>query len=185
MTGVSRNNPVPFQELIDLSIDMMHKIPPRNLLNLARRYYDEVTLQPLMVESSSIAMLQPPPSWALMTYIDSDWVLRQRVHKETGKTKLNRHQRKNRSKFGKGNDFRGNSTSSTVLVKPSREAIIASGTGPDGYAEARRLHKKRRLMGCSAAILVLAVVVAIVKNSSRGSLLPTDEVSIVQDGRIL
>lgn len=46
---------VPFQELIDLSISLMHKIPPRNLINLAKRYHTQITLQPLLAQSSSIA----------------------------------------------------------------------------------------------------------------------------------
>ena len=81
-----------------------HKIPPRNLIHLARRYHSEITLRPLMAKSSSIALLQPPPAWALASSIASDRVLRQKwMRDEFGSTstttsKLNRHQRKNRLK---------------------------------------------------------------------------------------
>lgn len=81
-----------------------HKIPPRNLIHLARRYHSEITLRPLMAKSSSIALLQPPPAWALASSIASDRVLRQKwIRDEFGSTstttsKLNRHQRKNRLK---------------------------------------------------------------------------------------
>ena len=130
-----------------------HKIPPRNLMNLAQRYHNNVTVQPLMAETSSIALLQPPPSWGLASNADSDWVIRARMLKEQG-TKLNRHQRKNRKKLGNGSDYINDNESSCMSMvstiypekgdKPPLQAVIASGTGPDGRAEARKLRKKRR-----------------------------------------
>ncbi|KAL7538043.1 hypothetical protein ACHAXR_010136 [Thalassiosira sp. AJA248-18] len=180
---------VPFQELIDLSISLMHKIPPRNLINLAQRYHTEITLQPLMAQSSSIALLQPPPAWGLATHTDSDWVLRQKIREESGLTKLNRHQRKVRLKqqMGGSGDFEyaGSSASTSthpLLEKPSIQAIIASGVGPDGRADARKMRKKRRMIGRSVAVVVISMLVALAKNyffgqsSSSSSTLLTKDV---------
>lgn len=139
-----------------------HKIPPRNLINLARRYHAEITLKPLMAQASTIALLQPPPSWGLASHALSDWVLKQKMREEQGLTKLNRHQRKNRLKqqeFG---------TATTTPEKRERpppvQAVIASGTGPDGLAEARALRKKRRMLARSFAIVVLSVFVALARD---------------------
>jgi len=164
---------VPFQELIDLSVTLMHKIPPRNLVNLAQRYHNNVTLQPLMAESSSIALLQPPPSWGLTSNIDSDWVIRARLLKEQG-TKLNRHQRKNRKKLGNGTDYvNDNESASTSMMstiypekgdKPPFQALIASGTGPDGREEARKLRKKRKMLTQSVAVIIFSLVAMMAKN---------------------
>ena len=139
-----------------------HKVPPRNLLNLAQRYHTEITLQPLMAQASSIALLQPPPSWGLASSADADWVIRQRMREEYGltkKKKLNRHQRKKKLKLSAAEASSSSSSSGTsknssasVIVstelllfdKPSIQALIASGTGPDGRLEARKLRKKRR-----------------------------------------
>mmetsp|Transcript_4284 Transcript_4284/g.9504 ORF Transcript_4284/g.9504 Transcript_4284/m.9504 type:complete len:822 (+) Transcript_4284:273-2738(+) len=188
LNGVSRGKSrVPFQELIDLSIDMMHNIPPRNLINLAKRYHDEITLNPLIVQASSIAMLQPPPAWALKTHADSDWIVRQKVRELSGNTKLNRHQRKNRAKLGTRSDksmsidLSETSPSSIALVRPSLKVIIASGTGPDGRADAKRRRKKRKLIvRCAVVIFLAAAVVAF-----RGHGSCDDFAEIEQDSRVL
>ena len=55
-----------------------------------------------MAKASSIAFLQPPPSWGLASSADADWVIRQRMREEYGSTKkkkLNRHQRKKKLKL--------------------------------------------------------------------------------------
>lgn len=166
VSGVlDRRARVPFQELIELSISLMHKIPPRNLINLARRYHTEITLKPLVAQASTIALLQPPPSWGLASSAESDWVLKQKMREERGLTKLNRHQRKNRLKQHQ----ELSSTTLTALPKKrprplSSQAIIASGTGPDGLAEARLLLKKRQMLVRSVAVVVLSVFVVLAKD---------------------
>jgi hypothetical protein len=162
------------QLLIDSFVPFRrHKIPRRNLVNLAQRYHNNVTLQPLMAESSSIALLQPPPSWGLTSNTDSDWVIRARILKEQG-TKLNRHQRKNRKKLGNGTDYvNDNESASTSMMstmypekgeKPPLQAVIASGTGPDGRAEARKLRKKRKVLKQSVVVIVFSLVAVTAKN---------------------
>jgi hypothetical protein len=147
------------------------KIPPRNLLNLAQRYHDEITLQPLMAQSSSIALLQPPPTFGLTSYTDSDWVIRQKLREENGtKKKLNRHQRKQRKNLLKqvGSAVEPSYSTPAAMSSldniPSPQAIIASGTGPDGRAEARAILKKRRMMIRSVIVVILAVLVALGKS---------------------
>lgn len=141
-----------------------HKIPPRNLINLAHKYHNNVTLQPLLADSSSISLLQPPPSWGVASNADSDWVVLQRIKKDRGK-KLNRHQRKNRVKLGKGTDYIKGSAPVTsarrseINATPPIQAVIASGTGPDGQAEARKLRKKRKMLAQSVAVIFFSLVV--------------------------
>ncbi len=200
-----------------------HKIPPRNLINLARRYHSEITLQPLMAQSSSIALLQPPPAWALVSSVDSsDRVLvRQKWMREeydlaTTTLKLNRHQRRNRQKqlgnssrsgVGKGSGCGGSSSilgalpsssTTTGLLKLRSSvgsglmsymdrarilllshidygssyfrAVIASGTGPDGLAEARKSRKRRGFIVQSTAVVVISMLVLIVKHKRNKSI---------------
>jgi hypothetical protein len=159
-----------------------------------------------MAKSSSIALLQPPPAWALASSIASDRVLRQKwIRDEFGSTstttsKLNRHQRKNRLKqLRNSNSVDGNravcggnssipdSYSSllrssvggslmTIINRarlhlipnknnhssPNIRAIIASGSGPDGLAAARKSRKRRRFMVQSTAVIVLSMILMIV-----------------------
>ena len=129
-----------------------------------------------MAEASTIALLQPPPSRCLASYVDSDWVLRQKLREEHG-IKLNRHQRKNRFKLVntdveyQGDDDIATSLQSfsckdpaTMRIKPPFKAIIASGTGPDGRAEERRQRKRRRMMVRSVAVVLLSVFAAMAKS---------------------
>ncbi|KAL7545734.1 hypothetical protein ACHAWF_009082, partial [Thalassiosira exigua] len=142
---------------------LRHKIPPRNLINLAQRYHNEIALQPLMAQSSSIALLQPPPSWGIASCADSDWVVRQKRLEERGLAKgLNRHQRKNRLKQQNGGSECGGTHSSPG--KPSITVLIASGTGPDGLAEERKARRKRRMIARSVAVVVISVLVVLVKD---------------------
>jgi hypothetical protein len=194
---------VPFQELIDLSISLMHKIPPRNLINLAKRYHTEITLQPLLAQSSSIALLQPPPSWALASTVESDWVLRQRMCNEMHK-KLNRHQRRNRSKVVPGGSSLSTTSANsplTIVKSNTRNACvfrpvlqqrggsstiharIASGMGPDGLAEARKMRKNRRMMVRVMAIAILSIIVALAKKYyySGEQQLPSPSVLLSRD----
>ena len=99
--------------------------------------------------------------------------------------KLNRHQRKVRLKQQMGGSGHGGSTTEYVLStdptsasthplleKPSLKAIIASGTGPDGRADARKLRKRRRMIGRSVFVVVISVLIALAKSyySSQSSL---------------
>jgi len=132
-----------------------------------------------MAQASSIALLQPPPSWGLASSADADWVIRQRMREEYGltkKKKLNRHQRKKKLKLSSAAEASSSSSSvvanknssSSVAVsidllpfdKPSIQALIASGTGPDGRLEARKLRKKRRRIAQSLAVVLVSVLVA-------------------------
>lgn len=160
-----------------------------------------------MAKSSSIALLQPPPAWALASSIASDRVLRQKWTRDefgltsTTTSKLNRHQRKNRlkqlrnSNGGSGNRTvcGGNSSipdSYSSLLRsivggslmtiinrarlhlipnknnhssPNIRAIIASGSGPDGLAAARKSRKRRWVMVQSTAVIVLSMILMVVK----------------------
>lgn len=123
-----------------------------------------------MSESSSIALLQPPPSWGLASHADSDWIIRQRLHKEQG-TKLNRHQRKNRKKLGNGSDCIIDENSPFMSTnysekndEPPLHAVIASGSGPDGLAEARKMRKKRKILVRSVVVTIFSVVALLGKS---------------------
>lgn len=195
---------VPFQELIDLSISLMHKIPPRNLINVAKRYHTEITLQPLLAQSSSIALLQPPPSWALASTAESDWVLRQRMRNGMTTKKLNRHQRRNRSKAVPGGSsgilsttsahspptIEKSNTRNAGVFRPLQQvgsstiyARIASGMGPDGLAEARKMRKNRRMMVRVMAIAIISIIVALAKKHyySGGQQLPSPSFLLSRD----
>ncbi|KAL7561060.1 hypothetical protein ACA910_011895 [Epithemia clementina (nom. ined.)] len=91
---------VPFQELFDLAVNYMHRIPPRRLLFLAKRFYGTDYVEDLLSTSSSSdccdnnavamdslpVMLQDPVSWVLSPTAPAEWWLRSRVREMRGLT---------------------------------------------------------------------------------------------------
>lgn len=88
---------VPFQELIDNAISYMRRIPPRKILALAKHYYGNEMLMPMMAHTQNISLLQPPPRWALLATLPADWVLKQRM-RELGSRSATRRARRCRSR---------------------------------------------------------------------------------------
>eukprot|EP00581_Thalassiosira_minuscula_P012567 CAMPEP_0183730448 /NCGR_PEP_ID=MMETSP0737-20130205/32856_1 /TAXON_ID=385413 /ORGANISM="Thalassiosira miniscula, Strain CCMP1093" /LENGTH=195 /DNA_ID=CAMNT_0025962953 /DNA_START=104 /DNA_END=691 /DNA_ORIENTATION=- len=119
-----------------------------------------------MAQSSTIALLQPPPTWGIASSTSSDLVLRQKHLKESG-MKLNRHQRKNLAKLKQQASLSNMAQEKKKMQQPpSIKAIIASGTGPDGRAEVREMRKKRKMMvrGSVAAVAMSIIVVFVNKS---------------------
>lgn len=98
--------------------------------------------------------------------------------------KLNRHQRRNRSKVVPGGSSLSTTSANsplTIVKSNTRNACvfrpvlqqrggsstiharIASGMGPDGLAEARKMRKNRRMMVRVMAIAILSMIVALAK----------------------
>lgn len=63
---------VPFQELFDFALDYMQKMPPRQLLTLARRYYGRAHVRTLLKETNSIELLGDVPTWAIQPTLSTE-----------------------------------------------------------------------------------------------------------------
>ena len=86
---------VPFQELLDLAVQYMHRMPPRRLLVLAQRYYGVEHVQEVLQSSSTTtsttstlsavpSMLKDPAPWVLSPTAPAEWWLRARVRERQG-----------------------------------------------------------------------------------------------------
>jgi len=170
---------VSFEELIELSIKYMRRIPPRNLIPLARKYLSDENCQLLLAGSSSIALLQPPPSWALVNTVPADWILKMQLREFQGQASSNRRGRRVRkrdrtlvgdlnSKNGEQN-VGGSSVTTNIntnrKISESTFAIIAIGIGPDGDADRKR-DKIRKKMKIVSAICVglISISLGVSKN---------------------
>jgi len=173
---------VPFESLIDLSLSFMRRIPPRKLVPLSKRYFLDDAIQPLLAQSSSIAFLKPPPSWALSPVAPSDEVLRQRSlgqAKPSSTTEIESTEEKEstRSMIPQVDEKAGHIklVSSEGARVQTVQAVIASGMGPDGDTEARlRKRRRKRKMQLMAAVGVGVLAVAIALMRSRGATVPSD-----------
>lgn len=125
---------VPFQDLIDMAISYMRQIPPRKLLNLARRYYTEAAIQPMLGMSSSIALLQPPPSWGLASTTPSDWVLKQRARERRG-IPSSRRERRSRARQRSRSRGRSESKDTAEDVKEHKKPKKDVANGDVGKSE--------------------------------------------------
>ena len=79
LSSVRGSPRVPFEDLIDMSLSFMRRIPPRKLVPLAKRYFSRDVVRPLLADTSSIAFLQRPPAWALAPTAPSDLVLKRKA----------------------------------------------------------------------------------------------------------
>lgn len=113
--------------------------------------------------------------------------------KEQG-TKLNRHQRKNRQKL-LGTDYVKRSSAAMSSHHHSEkgdkrplQAVIASGTGPDGRAEARKLRKKRKMLAQSVVVVVFSLVALLSKSYFLSTPIPSQKqspVKILESGSLM
>ena len=156
------------------------RIPPRKLLHLSKRYFVDDAIQPLLAQSSSIALLKPPPSWALSPVAPSNEVLRQRsLGKERHSSPEIRstEEEESTSMIPQVDDKAGyiKLVSSEGGRVQTVQAVIASGMGPDGDNEARlRKRRRKRKMQLMAAVGVGFLAVAIALMRSRGTTVPSD-----------
>lgn len=127
---------VPFQEVIDMAINFMRRIPPRKLIRLAHRYYDGETIQHLAGNADNISMLQQPPEWATASSILSDYAAKNIAHSQ---------------EYSNGNK----STRKEELSKDIKylQAVIAAGIGPDGDGDAIKRKRRRKMLRTSAIVV--------------------------------
>ena len=187
MTNVGKDIKVPFQDLIDNAISYMRRIPPRKLLTLAKRYYEDETLLPMMTHAQNISLLQSPPRWALVATLPADWVLKQRLRTREGRSSTRRDRRNtDRSRSRSRSVSRAISENTVAKEKPTVRqgpphnenddeidkyleeqkkslAVIACGLGPceddESRQQRRRVRKILILAGVAIGLLVVSVVV--------------------------
>lgn len=172
------NTKVHFEELIDLAIMYMRRIPPRKLIPLAKKYFTDAKAKQLLGQCSTVALLQPPPTWGLINSVPSDFVLKQRVRESRGLSKTSRRLRRTRSRSrnrsltrrgkerkdmnkhdGATNGERGHKNNGSKDDEATL-AKIAIGIGPDGDGDAAK-EKRRRKMLRNIAIGVGVVAITI------------------------
>mmetsp|Transcript_5822 Transcript_5822/g.7422 ORF Transcript_5822/g.7422 Transcript_5822/m.7422 type:complete len:683 (+) Transcript_5822:367-2415(+) len=147
---------VPFEELIDLSIKLMRRIPPRSLMRLAHKYYGSHIVE--QVQASSISLLRPPPDWGLANYAPSD-----SLSKRSSNRSLKRGSSVTQSKNEGG----------IVLEAMYPRAAIASGMGPDGEIQSRNRKRRRKRLRMGAVIVGIVAVVCGLAHEKPQSVLGT------------
>jgi hypothetical protein len=152
------------------------RIPPRKLLSLAKRYFGDEAIQPMLEQCSSISLLQPPPSWGLLSTTPADWVLKQRARESRGLKATNRRDRRNRSKTtaeaaaldkkkpSDDDDDDHKQLDRYLEEKKKTLAVIASGVGRADDEEEERRKKRRKLMlysGIALGLVAMSCVVVV------------------------
>ena len=155
-----------------IRLPLRRRIPPRKLVTLSKRYFLDDTLQPLLAQSSSIALLKPPPSWALSPVAPSDEALRQC---SLGEVKLSSPPQNQLSTEEETTNLVPQVDDKAGYIKlvssegariQTVQAVIASGLGPDGDNEARlkkRRRKRKMQLMATVGVGVLAVAIAFMR----------------------
>jgi hypothetical protein len=110
---------VPFQNLIDLAITFMRRVPPRKLLALAQRYYGPEQSEPMLRLYPEISFFHPPPTWALAGFAKADWVEKQRARERRGISSKSRKDRRVLSELHN----RNNTITTGEDILPSKASI--------------------------------------------------------------
>jgi len=177
---------VPFEEIIELAIEFMGRIPPRELMPLARYYYDKDD-EILDVDPSDITLLHPPPTWALANSIPSDWTLKKRSQEQQRgqpssppppqqQQEVHASKDENSTRVATEDNGRtGRRFSEGKRGEIPLRAVIAAGNGPRGDADNRRKRRRRKQAWIGAVVVAVA--------SSGGVLLRHDisSVRVVRD----
>jgi len=131
--------PVPFQEIIELAIRYMSKIPPRQLTHLASKYYGKEVVKELLQISPDITMLKAPPAWSTASTAPSDATIRKRKRSRADIKAYD----KTTQKY-----LRGHINSA---------AVVAAGFGPGSDAAKRRRRRQKLLTSGLVALLIFVV----------------------------
>lgn len=159
-TLMSDKEKVPFQQLIEMALAYMKHYPPTCLMDLARWYYVEQD-DSLHAKVATIGMLQPPPSWAVASVAEADWVWKQRLRQELGMTKTSRKDRRKKKSLNKKIHVSEEPVSDLEYIRRhSRSlAVVAAGCGPVGYIEEKEMRKRKRRKSRLVAVGISAIVV--------------------------
>jgi hypothetical protein len=147
---------VPFQELIDNSVKLMQRYPPRTLVALATRYYGQEQVNELLADASpaGIRMMEAPPAWASTPTAKADWVLKQRARERRGLSAKTRRDRRRENKRARSRSrSRGASvTRSQVGSEREQPAVADDASVMSASSSSRgRGHNNRTGSGAPAA----------------------------------
>jgi len=174
---------VPFQELIDLALRYMNRMPPHKLVSLATRYHAG-TPPP----SDEVQLLRPAPAWAFERSSEANWVLQQKAQSRLGRRGRRNIQKRSRSRSSSRSRLRSatvdNSnqqlgerddeeltkedwTSHYLKENLKSRPVIALGCGK--WTNMRAKRRRRRLIAGAVAIVVIAIGTQFILKSHRVS----------------
>lgn len=156
---------VPFQELIDTALSFMQRMPPRNLTQLAKRYYGSSFVHDALSKAPEV--FRDPPAWTLSATAQSDRMLKLNATKQQSREPLDAAEL---SPLLSSSSYTSGSNGAPLLTFPDRirsAAAIAAGVAPGDDAERRRNRKKRLFWAGAVVVAVVAVVVGVVLSPSR------------------
>jgi hypothetical protein len=169
LVEVSTSSQVSFQTLIDTAVRYMDRVPPSDLVSLAKRYYGAETVNDWLTSDSTpesgISLLSDTPSWSIERYAKADWLLKQNSRARRGVRARNRRDR--RKDQQRGVLLTTTPGRRTVDVDPTtatpgqflqqnadRVAVIAAGYGLGDMARrARRRTRVRWVRGATVLVL--------------------------------
>ncbi|KAL7565276.1 hypothetical protein ACA910_014568 [Epithemia clementina (nom. ined.)] len=152
---------VPFQEIIDLALVFMRRVPPKKLLPLAVRYYGGPHVASLLAPSQNIRLFSSPAEFAVKSRTTADWVLQQRA--------LNKQSTGEQDQPPKAS---GEENLKEVLSRMrDSPAVIALGFS-EGEAKQRKRKRRRYMMmgALGVAVVAIAVCIAFKSYSSKEAL---------------
>jgi hypothetical protein len=172
--------PVSFQELIHGALDIMKRLPPKNLTALAVKYYGQKQVDEYLREAGEMHFFTLPPTHGIESTAPADWVLKQRskdVKAQLQDRKTRRNEKKRiRSKSpsrttNKQNDdvvLRDEACDKNSLeihaylkLHSNDMSVIALGFGPGDNAVRLRRKARKIVLASAIAALIVAITVGV------------------------
>lgn len=124
--------PIPFQDLIDMAISYMHRLPPRKLIPLAKQY-QEGKLISYIKESHNIKLLRNPPLWAIASTMSNDIALSKKRSDSQKFASILKS-----SSISQAAHNNASKKNLDEIYRKYSNALIVSGMGPDASDIKRR-----------------------------------------------
>lgn len=132
----------PFQEIIDLALKFMERIPPSSVLNISQHYFLDDQFEPMVSIAPSIVMLQPHPWWGLVSSPEAGCLLRQGKNPAEDTTLVTNQKLKQQPSQTIAFEINGNDENVVFIRWHSKNsAVIAC-----GYGRGERVFLKHRLL---------------------------------------
>mmetsp|Transcript_23720 Transcript_23720/g.27000 ORF Transcript_23720/g.27000 Transcript_23720/m.27000 type:complete len:843 (+) Transcript_23720:113-2641(+) len=164
--GTMYNAKAPFQELLDLALNFMERIPPRSLFKFSKRYHYDDQLETMSSIVPSIALLRPHPKWGLISSAPADWVLKEqegrRLNRRDRRQKRNMSHSKLRVKSEQLKSFDEHDIMRYLKQHCRDKAVIACGFGRGEEEVLVRQKLRRFALATAVVVVIIAVSVAFV-----------------------
>lgn len=165
-SSIEPDTKVPFQDLIDMAMIYMNKIPPKDLVRIASRYHGSERVQDMMRQTPCVHVFEAPPAYTVQSTAKADWLIREEVCEQQSPSRNLRTPTKNQTALpNTGNrtfSLDDGNVRSQLYMNSNCLAAVALGYGRGDLTQQKRRKRQRQhiKLVATCAFTVVGVGVA-------------------------